>query len=109
MAKVDLSIGGNSYAVACRDGEEPRLLALAAMVDAKTSDARRAVGGVNETRQLLFAALLLADELGEARRSGGAAPASAPTAAASNDADDAALEDIAARLEKLALSLEQRG
>ena len=30
MAKVDLLIGGNSYAVACRDGEEASLLAAAA-------------------------------------------------------------------------------
>ncbi len=110
MAKVDLTIGGNSYTLACRDGEEGRLTALAMMVDAKASDARRTVGGVSEARQLLFAALLLADELDEARKSGGAAPApSPPVPAAPVDDEAELLEDIAARLESIAQRLEMRG
>lgn len=111
MAKVDLTIGGNSYTLACRDGEEARLTQLAALVDAKAHDARRAVGGTSETRQLLFAALLLADELEEARKGKTSAPAS-PTAAAaaeSTDQDAEELENLAAQLESLALRLEQRG
>jgi cell division protein ZapA len=110
MAKVDLLIGGNSYAVACRDGEEANLLAAAAHVDAKAQQAKRGLGGMSEVRQLLFASLLLADELEEARRTGRAptpAPAPAPSADASLEAE--LLEDIAARLEKLATRLEQRG
>jgi cell division protein ZapA len=108
MAKVDLMIGGNSYTVACRDGEEARLSTLATMVDAKAADARRALGGVSEARQLLFAALLLADELDEARRQGGA-PATAPTPPPAADDGDDLLEEIAARLESLSRRLEQRG
>lgn len=68
MAKVDLMIGGHAYTVACRDGEEARLAELASLVDGKAQDARRALGGVSEARQLLFAALLLADDLDETRR-----------------------------------------
>lgn len=110
MAKVDLTIGGNSYTLACRDGEEGRLTALAMMVDAKASDARRSVGGVSEARQLLFAALLLADELDEARKTSRAGPASPPQAPAEPTEDEAALlEDIAARLESIAQRLEKRG
>lgn len=117
MAKVDLLIGGNSYTVACKDGEEAHLQAIAALVDKKAGEARKAVGGVSEARQLLFASLLLADELEETRRMVGAgapvsspeAPPAAPTGASDNDESTDLLEDIAARLESLALRLEQRG
>lgn len=66
MAQVMLSIGGRRYELACREGEEQRLVALAAQVDAKIAEATQAVGATNEARQLLFAALLLADALQEA-------------------------------------------
>lgn len=67
MAIVTLAIGGRRYDLACRDGEEDRLRRLAAMVDAKAADAGRAVGEANEARQLVMAALLLADDLAELR------------------------------------------
>lgn len=111
MAKVDLLIGGNSYNVACRDGEEANLLAAAALVDAKAQQARQGLGGMSEVRQLLFASLLLADELAEQRRKG-SSPAAMPTAeapASDTAADAMLLEEIAERLEKLATRLEQRG
>lgn len=108
MAKVDLLIGGNSYSVACRDGEEATLLAAAALVDAKAQQAKRGLGGMSEVRQLLFASLLLADEIEEARRNG-RAPAPAPAPAADSGLEAELLEDIAARLENLATRLEQRG
>lgn len=114
MAQIELKIGGNAYTVACRDGEEEHLTKIAEIVDKKAQDARQAVGGVSEVRQLLFASLLLADELDEARKAPPAAaapvPASAPPAAEpANDEHASLLEDIAARLENLALHLERRG
>lgn len=110
MAQVELKIGGNAYTVACRDGEEGHLTSIASLVDSKATQARQSVGGVSEVRQLLFASLLLADELEEARNKGGA-PSSADSAnAAADDAHNAELlEDIATRLESLAARLEQRG
>lgn len=70
MAEVSLSIGGQYYSVSCRDGEEDHLRTVAAIVSAKTREARLAVGdGLGEARQLLFAALLLADEVNELRKS----------------------------------------
>ncbi|MBA3897918.1 MAG: cell division protein ZapA, partial [Sphingomonadaceae bacterium] len=35
MAEVNLSIGGRDYAIACRDGGEAHLRAIAAHVDRK--------------------------------------------------------------------------
>lgn len=113
MAKVDLVIGGNSYTVACRDGEEANLTKAAALVDAKAQQARQALGGISEVRQLLFASLLLADDLAEARLGPAAAAPVPPAPPAHVDATDnldaELLEDIADRLESLARRLEQRG
>lgn len=72
MAEVHLTIAGHSYTVACRDGEEERLMKLGKIVDAKTAHAQQAVGGnMGEARVLLFAALLLADEADEMRTTAG--------------------------------------
>lgn len=100
MADVTIDIGGRRYDVTCRDGEEERLRALAAMVEEKAVQARAAVGGVTEVRQLLLAALLLADELSDLR-GGGAGPPADP---ALTDA----LERLAARVESVADQLENR-
>lgn len=109
MAEVSIVIGGRDYSVHCRDGEEDHLRRLAGLVDAKAQDAERAVGGVNETRQMLFAALLLADELDDNRK---AAPAPAPAQPVeaprpAHQPDFAPIiEKLAARLESLAERLE---
>jgi len=109
MAEVTLSVGGHFYTVACRDGEEAHLLNMGSLIDAKTVQARAAVGGLNEVRQLLFAALLLADELVEARGSSivatkGEARAKPPTTAEAEIA--AFLEQVALRTEAVATALE---
>jgi cell division protein ZapA len=97
MAEVTLSIGGYSYKVSCRDGEEPHLLKLGEAVDAKAQEAKSAVGNTSEVRQLLLAALLFADEALERTPAPVAAPA---------PVDPAPLEAIAARLEAFAERLE---
>ena len=63
MADVKLMIAGRPYDVHCADGEEAQLLQLAAVVDEKA----RGIQGGTEVRQLLFAALMLADDAQEAR------------------------------------------
>lgn len=101
MAQVTLRIGGRDYIVGCRDGEEAHLAQLGRLLDARAEEALRAVGGTNETRQLLLAGLLLADELASA--GGGAAPAPAPPA---DDTLGARLEALANRVEAIAAGLE---
>jgi len=100
MASVELEIGGRKYAIACRDGEEEHLRTVAETVDRKAKDAEVALGNMGEARQLLFASLLLADELQELRF--GKAPAPPDPAVAD------ALEQLAERMELLAQSLESR-
>jgi cell division protein ZapA len=63
VADVKLTIAGRPYDLHCADGQESQLLHLAAVVDEK---AREMPGGT-EVRQLLFAALMLADDAQEAK------------------------------------------
>jgi cell division protein ZapA len=102
MAQVTLNVAGYAYNVACRDGEEAHLLELGAVVDSKAKEALSSVTSASEVRQMLFASLLLADELKDAQRGTTRAPAtmSAPSL------DLSALESVATRLESLATKLE---
>lgn len=63
MADVKLTIAGRPYDLHCEDGQETQLLQLAAVVDEKA----RAMPGGTEVRQLLFAALMLADDAQDAK------------------------------------------
>jgi cell division protein ZapA len=101
MAEVELTIAGRPYRVACRNGEEENLRAAGALVDAKSREALSGLGTLSESRQLLFAALLLADQIVDGRTE------EIPTAL------DPALveraEKLAERLESLADALEKGG
>jgi cell division protein ZapA len=100
MAQVKLDVGGRQYEVVCRDGEEDRLRMLARLVDSRTSDVVRAIGRGHEARQLLMTALLLADELDEARGSAASQRIEAAQRVASMERCAERLETLAARLEK---------
>ncbi len=107
MSKVSLSIGGRSFSVACADGEEAHITDLGNVIDSKV----RALGtsaGQNEVRMLLYAALVLADELHEAAINPAPSPNAAPQPPAASQAADASrLERIAITLENLAADLER--
>ncbi len=102
MAEVDIIIAGRPYKVACRDGEEEALRTAARLVDAKSREALAGLGALSEARQLLFAGLLLADQLIDDRPE-----TPAPQMPAGPDPQLAVrAERIAERLESLADSLE---
>jgi cell division protein ZapA len=92
LSNVSLSVGGRDYMVACAPGEEEHIAGLGRMIDAKLASLPLSATQ-GETRALLFAALLLADELHEIRS--GAAPDPLPQ-------DPTRLLALAERLEKLA-------
>ena len=104
MSNVTLEIGGRSFSVASADGEEQHVATLGRMID----DKLRAMGGAagqSESRMLLFAALLLADEIHEMTERG-----IAPVP--KNDGPELeriarGIEDAATRIENLAAHLEQ--
>jgi cell division protein ZapA len=100
MAEVDVIIAGRPYKVACRDGEEENLRAAARLVDAKSREALSGLGTLSEARQLLFAGLLLADQLIDGR------PEAASAAAAPDPETAARAERLAERIESIAQHLE---
>ena len=103
MAKVELHVGARIYEVYCRDGEEDHFRAMAAVLDAKAADMTRTLGGMTENRMLLFAGLMLADELATLR-------AAAENSSAAPDPRPArAVQALAARIERLAEALEAEG
>lgn len=107
MADVRLTIGGHDYIVTCQDGEEAHLLMLGDMVDAKVREAGGAMGGLNESRQLLFASLLLADKLNDVKGQSGESASQTnaiPEILVSKAAET--IEHLADRLETLADRLE---
>ncbi|MEP7348971.1 MAG: cell division protein ZapA [Sphingorhabdus sp.] len=108
MADVRLSVAGREYIVTCRDGEESRLQTLGAMVDDMAREAGGPSGALNESRLLLFSALLLADKLHDSKGEAANLPNSAeenPDPAVEQAVN--ALEKLADRLEALADRLEQ--
>ncbi|WP_239805680.1 cell division protein ZapA [Croceicoccus hydrothermalis] len=76
MSNLKLSIGGRSFAVSCAPGEEEHIRALGERID--ESIRKAGAMGQSEPRMLLFAALMLADELHEMQRAAAPAPRSAP-------------------------------
>lgn len=103
MSNVTLTIGGRDHVVACADGEESHIIRLGRLIDAKLASMGN-TGGQSENRTLLFAALLLADELHELRAA--AAPPAPKTDAAADEAARERLAAIAQRLENIASHLE---
>ena len=106
MSNVSLEIGGRSFSVASADGEEQHVATLGRMID----DKLRAMGGAagqSESRMMLFAALLLADEIHEMKTRGGAPLPEDPAPMLAKLADG--IDGAAKRLENLAATLEQAG
>lgn len=67
MSEVALRIGGRTYRVACAAGEEDRVARLGATISDKVTSLGNTGG--TEAQNLVFAALLLADEVQESRES----------------------------------------
>lgn len=95
MGDITLTLAGRAYSVACRDGEEPHLKRLEALMARHSETANRASGGLNGERTLLFLALILADQLDEAQRN------------PSSGVSPVLLDNIADRLEAVAAALEE--
>jgi cell division protein ZapA len=66
MAQVNATIAGRQYRLACEDGQEEHLLALAHDLDQRIIDLRAKFGEIGDTRLTMMAALMVADELSEA-------------------------------------------
>ena len=66
MTQVIATIAGRQFRLACEDGQEDHLQALAKDIDQRIIDLRRKFGEIGDTRLTVMAALMVADELAEA-------------------------------------------
>jgi cell division protein ZapA len=115
VPKVEISINGRLYAVACDEGQEDRVRDLAGIVDSRvrqlTGSGPAAVG---EAHLLVLAGLMLADELSETsakiQNGNGAVPQPTPAqSVADNDQEVliAAVDHLTDRIAVIAERLAQ--
>jgi cell division protein ZapA len=110
VAQVDVTVNGQTYRVACDDGQEEHVSHLAEYLDHRVGELVKGVGQVGESRLLLLAALLVIDELAEADHvaDGLRGQLEEAAAAAERSAGDAAqasentMNRLAERLENIA-------
>ena len=106
MAQISVEVNGRPYAVGCEDGQEAHLMELAKVFDHQVRQVGQDMGQLGDTRLFLMGALLLADELSDAR--GRLASLQAEVARLQADRTRvetravAALDSAAKRIEKLA-------
>lgn len=65
---VAVTIAGRSYRMACGEGEEAHLQALARHVDQTLGNLRKGFGEIGDNRLVIMTAITVADELAEAKR-----------------------------------------
>jgi cell division protein ZapA len=102
MGQVSVSINERTYDINCDDGQEEHVAHLAELLNARVKALAATVGQVGESRLLLMAGLLVADELVDAR----AALAGAGGGSSGGLDEDATLKDIAALIDGLADQVE---
>ncbi|MCB1507436.1 MAG: cell division protein ZapA [Hyphomicrobiaceae bacterium] len=66
MPQVSVSIGGKAFRMACDEGEEARLTALAQRFDAAFGELHGAFGEIGDARLAVMAGILMTDRLTEA-------------------------------------------
>ena len=109
MARVDITLGGRHYPIACDDGQEDRVRRIAAYIDKKITT-MGSMAGATDTHVLVMASLMLGDELFDAHSrlettragAGGGNPG-----AVEEESVAASISHLASRLESIAARLEQ--
>jgi cell division protein ZapA len=68
MPEVDVEIGGRKYRMACEEGQEEHLLALARRFDGQVESFKSGFGEIGDTRLTVMAGIAVLDELNEAEK-----------------------------------------
>ena len=106
MAQLNIDVNGRPYAVGCEDGQEGHLLELARLFDHQVREVSQDMGQLGDTRLFLMGALLLADELLDAKNRLAALQVEVGRLQADRSRIETravgALEAAAAKIEKLA-------
>ena len=112
MGQVVVTIAGRSFRLACEDGDEARLSALAQTFDATVNELRESFGEVGDTRLAVMAGLVMTDRLGDAQAQIGRLSAQVAelqaslslvhsSSAGADDKIRQQVEDMASRLERI--------
>ncbi len=105
MGQVVVEIGGRTYPLSCRDGDEAHLTELADEIAQKADGLAQSLGPMSEARLLLMSALMVADELHESRN-GKLSSSTPPQPAAADAVPNQRLVALLSRAEKLLEQLE---
>lgn len=109
MAEVSVAIHGKTYGIACDDGQERRVMELARYVDMRLKEIAGAGAATNESHLLVLTALVLADEIFDARTNVQAAPE--PVDERLSEEDERMIVDainhLAARIDSVAERLQK--
>ena len=114
MAQVTLRINGYAHTVGCQDGEEDHLQLMASEVERRIEGIKSAIGQSGESRMLVMAALMMADDLFEANQKLAATATATATATGNGEAPPAKpdvklgrkLGKLAKQAEDIAASIE---
>ena len=68
MPEVSVEIDGKKYRMACEEGQEPHLLALAERFNAQVLALKGNFGEIGDNRLVVMAGIAVLDELAEAER-----------------------------------------
>jgi cell division protein ZapA len=118
MSHVTVNINGRQYRMACEDGQEDHLSQLAAGLNERVEQLRGSFGEIGDNRLVVMAALMLGDELSEAKQRIGklegevtglqdAGVAAADRSQSTQAAVVAALNAAAERIERVTRGLNQ--
>jgi|SRR5690606_3913542 len=107
MAQVSVEINGRTYAVACDEGQEDRVMALAQHLGSKVAEIADKLGQIGEARLLLLAGLAVADELADATETLRRARRQPVRDAAAEASLANSLDNLAQRIEAIAERLEK--
>lgn len=119
MAQVNVVIAGRAYLMACDDGQQDHLQALAARLDFKMAEMRVRFGEIGDGRITVMAALTIADEASEAEQRANKLAAEIAAMPQSGPPEEdprgdietiaASIEELARRVESVARSLDSDG
>jgi cell division protein ZapA len=109
MAQVTVRINGYAYTVGCQDGEEQHLQQMAEQVERRIDSIKAVAGQSGESRMLVMAALLMADDLYEMGKAlkDAPAPEGGPAAPPPDTKLNRRLGKLAKRAEDIAAELGQ--
>ena len=101
MPEVDIILNNRTYPVLCGEGEEERVLEVAAFIEARLTQVKHAAPHAEDAHLLVLVGLILGDELLDAKAAARESTPGNGHAAADDEAVAQAIAALADRVETL--------